>query len=86
MAVYRIDGWDYYPSAGSVQVQAEADGWYNGSSGLQTFTGRFGKGLARRRSSVKQSSGLRAEDQVSSSGSMTQKAVLELSSIFSSRR
>lgn len=46
MAVYRIDGWDYYPSAGSVQVQAEADGWYNGASGLQTFTGRFGKGLA----------------------------------------
>lgn len=47
MALYRIDGWDYYPSAGTnVQVNAAADGWYNGSGNLQTFTGRFGKGLA----------------------------------------
>lgn len=48
MALYRIDGWDYYPSGATpnIQVNAEADGWYNGASGLTTFTGRFGKGLA----------------------------------------
>lgn len=42
--LYRIDGFDYYPSAGSVQVNAEADGWYNGAGGLAMFPGRFGKG------------------------------------------
>lgn len=46
MSLYRIDGWDYYPTSGSVQTQAEADGWYNGAGALQTFTGRFSKGLA----------------------------------------
>jgi hypothetical protein len=46
MAVYRIDGWDYYPNGGSVQVQAEADGWYNGAGNLTTYPGRFGKGLS----------------------------------------
>lgn len=44
--LYRIDGWDYYPNGGSIQVNAEADGWYNGASALTTYTGRFGKGLA----------------------------------------
>jgi hypothetical protein len=45
MALYRIDGFDYWPAPGnSVQVQAEADGWYNGAGGLATYPGRFGRG------------------------------------------
>ena len=48
MALFRIDGWDYYPGGSnpSVQVQAEADGWYNGAGNLTTFGGRFGRGLS----------------------------------------
>lgn len=46
MSLYRIDGWDYYPNGGSIQTNAEADGWYNGAGNLTTYTGRFGKGLA----------------------------------------
>lgn len=48
MALYRIDGWDYYPggTTPNIQVNAEADGWYNGAGNLTTFPGRFGKGLS----------------------------------------
>jgi hypothetical protein len=46
MALYRIDGFDYYPSTGSIQVNAEADGWYSGAGNLQMFPGRFNKGLS----------------------------------------
>ena len=52
MALYRIDGWDYYPdfsanpSGGNVSINALADGWYDATPQLTTFTGRFGKGLA----------------------------------------
>lgn len=47
MALYRFDGWDYYPAAGSdVQVQTKADGWYDSVGALTTYAGRFGKGLS----------------------------------------
>jgi hypothetical protein len=52
MALYRIDGWDYwYNSNGAnnttqVKANADADGWYEDISQLKTITGRFGKGLA----------------------------------------
>jgi hypothetical protein len=52
MAVYRIDGFDYYPdnsanpAAADVSANALADGWYESTNQLTTFTGRFGKGLA----------------------------------------
>lgn len=42
MALFRIDGWDYYPTAGSVETNAIADGWYGGTSVLTAPTGRFG--------------------------------------------
>lgn len=50
MAMYRIDGWDYYPDnvavAGNVGINALADGWYNNPDQLRTHTGRFGTGLS----------------------------------------
>lgn len=50
MALYRIDGWDYWPSANgaasaTVQTAAQADGWYDTNSSMTTITGRFGIGL-----------------------------------------
>lgn len=44
MALYRIDGWDYYPSSGGVSVNAIADGWFGSTGVLLTFPGRFGVG------------------------------------------
>lgn len=45
MALYRIDGWDYYPSLAVCQTNGEADGWYDATGQLITYAGRFG-GLA----------------------------------------
>lgn len=43
MALYRIDGWDYYPAAGqNIQPNAVADGWFDNVAAMASYAGRFG--------------------------------------------
>jgi hypothetical protein len=48
MALFRFDGWDYYPAVGGDCLsQANADGWFSVTAGeLVTYAGRFNKGLS----------------------------------------
>lgn len=43
MALYRIDGWDYYPTPGNaITANLAADGWVGNIAQMSSFAGRFG--------------------------------------------
>lgn len=45
MALFRIDGWDYYPANTSPATSnVQADGWFGNLAATATYAGRFGGG------------------------------------------